>query len=269
MIRTVIAGASGRMGTLLIRLLPEFPALSLSGAFDQAGTTNQGRDAGTVAGVGANGVLIGHDPAAALRGAQLLIDFTHASATAAHVEAARAAGVGMLLGTTGWQDMTDVQRALERASHEIAVLPAANTSLGVVVLAELVRQAARALGDDYDIEIIETHHRMKVDAPSGTALALGAAAAAGRGAALASLQAPVDRHGARRRGGQIGIASLRGGDVVGEHEVQFLGQGERVMLRHSATDRSVFARGALKAAQWLAGRSPGCYQMTDVLALES
>jgi len=267
MIRTVIAGASGRMGRQLLRLLPEFPELRLHAACASAHSAQLGADSGQLAGGADNGVPVSGDLPAALRGAQLLIDFSNAATAVANIDAARGARVPLLLGTTGWQ--ADAEAALVRAAHEIAVLQAANTSVGVTLLAELVKRAAAVLGSDFNIEIVETHHRMKLDAPSGTALLLGQAAAAGRDGTLAALRAPIDRDGAVRRDEQIGIASLRGGDVVGEHEVHFLGQGERLVLRHSATDRALFARGALQAGRWLAEQTPGRYHMADVLALKS
>lgn len=267
MIRTVIAGASGRMGRQLVRLLPTIQNLALHAACASANSAQLGMDSGRLAGEAGNGIPVSGDLVAALGGAQLLIDFSSATTSVANIEAARAARVPLLLGTTGWQ--ADTESALLRAAHDIPVLQAANTSVGVTLLADLVKRAAAALGPEFNIEIIETHHRMKVDAPSGTALLLGQAAAAGRDATLAALRAPVDRDGVTRRDEQIGIASLRGGDVVGEHEVHFLGQGERLVLRHSATDRALFARGALLAGRWLADQPPGRYHMTDYLALKS
>ncbi len=267
MIRTVIAGASGRMGRQLVRLLPAVAELQLHAACSSAHSAQLGADSGRLAGGADNGVPVGGDLAAALRGAQLLIDFSTAAAAAANIDAARAARVPLLLGTTGWQ--ADVEAALARAAHDIPVLQAANTSVGVTLLADLVKRAAAALGAEFNIEIVETHHRLKLDAPSGTALLLGQAAAAGRDATLAALRAPVNRNGAERPDEQIGIASVRGGDVVGEHEVHFLGPGERLVLRHSATDRALFARGALQAGRWLADQSPGRYHMADYLALKS
>jgi len=267
MIRTVIAGASGRMGRQLVRLLPEVPDLVLHAACASPRSAELGVDSGRLAGGSDSGVSVSGDLPAALRGAHLLIDFSTASTSIANIEAARAARVPLLLGTTGWQ--ADTEAALVRAAHDIPVLQAANTSVGVTLLADLVKRAAAALGTEFNIEIIETHHRMKLDAPSGTALLLGQAAAAGRESTLAALRAPVDRDGVARRDEQIGIASLRGGDVVGEHEVHFLGQGERLVLRHSATDRALFARGALRAGRWLADQPPGRYHMADFLALKS
>jgi 4-hydroxy-tetrahydrodipicolinate reductase len=263
MIRTVIAGAGGRMGRTLLSLLSEFPQLQLAGAVESGTSALLGTDAGVTAGIAPAGIKITADLPAALHGAHVLIDFSHASTTATHVAAARAAHVSLLLGTTGWSALAE--KELSAASREIAVLPSANMSVGVALLADLVQRAAAALGGQFDIEIIEAHHKHKVDAPSGTALMLGEAAASGRNTTLASSRAPVDRNGQSRVPGQIGMSSIRGGDVVGEHEVHFLGNGERVVLKHSATDRTLFARGALRAAVWLAGKAPGRYKMADVL----
>jgi 4-hydroxy-tetrahydrodipicolinate reductase len=255
------------MGRQLVQLLPGVPELALHAACASAHSAQLGADSGRLAGGADNGVPVTGDLSVALRAAQLLIDFSNAVSSVAHIDAARAARVPLLLGTTGWQ--ADTEAALQRAAHDIPVLQAANTSVGVALLADLVKRAAAALGAEFNIEIVETHHRMKLDAPSGTALLLGQAAAAGRDATLAALRTPADRNGLERRAEQIGIASVRGGDVVGEHEVHFLGQGERLVLRHSATDRALFARGALRAGRWLADQSPGRYHMADYLALKS
>jgi 4-hydroxy-tetrahydrodipicolinate reductase len=266
MIRTVIAGASGRMGQSLLRLLPGFAQLQLHGAVVSAHSSAIGKDAGVLAGSGATGIVISSALATALQGAQLLIDFSAAEAAAGHLALARAARVPMLLGTTGLPP--EATAALEAAGREIPVLAAANTSIGVALLAELVRRAATALGSEFNIEIAETHHRHKLDAPSGTALMLAEVAANARQIGVTASQAPVPRGSqGPRRDAEIGVAVLRGGDVVGEHEVQFLGPGERLVLRHSATDRAIFARGALRAGLWLAGQGPGRYQMADVFNL--
>jgi 4-hydroxy-tetrahydrodipicolinate reductase len=262
-ISTVIVGATGRMGRSLLQLLPEFPVLRLSAAVGSAGSPQLGQDAGTYAGHDACGVHISADLPAALRGAGLVIDFSHAAAAPSHVRAAAEAGVPMLLGTTGLAP--EMQGLLQQAAARIPLLVAANTSLGVNLLLQLVERTARALGPEFNIEILEEHHRHKLDAPSGTALALGAAAARGRGLSLEQASAPQPRGSAGpRRPEEIGFAVLRGGDVVGEHEVRFLGSGERLTLAHSATDRAIFARGALRAGQWLAGQPPGRHQMQNV-----
>jgi 4-hydroxy-tetrahydrodipicolinate reductase len=248
------------MGAQMLRLLPEFPALQLVGAV----ASEQRAAAGATVSAGDGSVLpISAALPPLLAGADLVIDFSTAGAAAAHVAACAAARVALLLGTTGLAP--ELTAPLAAAAEVIALLVAPNTSPAVNLLLELVREAAQRLPAGYDIEIVETHHRDKTDAPSGTALALGEAAAAGRGSRL-SEQATYARHGhgAGRRQGQIGFGVLRGGDVIGEHEVWFLGEGERLLLKHSVTDRSVFARGALLAAQWLAGRPAGRYAMRDV-----
>jgi 4-hydroxy-tetrahydrodipicolinate reductase len=265
-IRTVIVGASGRMGTQLLRLLPNFPALRLAGAVASERSAALGKGAAVHAGVAAalaNTVPISAALPPLLAQADLVIDFSTAGAAAAHLAACAAARVPLLIGTSGLP--RELEAPLAAAAEVIPLLVAPNTSLAVNILLELVRQAAQALPRGYDIEIVEAHHRDKADAPSGTALALGEAAALGRGLTLGE-QAAYARHGksSARREGQIGFAVVRGGDVVGEHEVWFLGDGERLLLKHVATDRSVFARGALLAGQWLAGRVAGRYGMRDV-----
>ena len=266
-IRTVIVGASGRMGTQMLRLLPNFPALTLVGAVASERSAAVGKavppGAGVAVGAAGGAVAISASLPPLLAQADLVIDFSTASAAAAHVAACVGARVPLLLGTSGLPP--ELEAPLAAAAAVIPLLVAANTSPGVTLLLELVRQAAQALPSGYDIEIVEAHHRDKADAPSGTALALGEAAAAGRGLHLGA-QAAYARHGqtGARREGQIGFGVVRGGDVVGEHEVWFLGDGERLLLKHSATDRAVFARGGLLAGQWLAGRPPGRYGMRDV-----
>jgi 4-hydroxy-tetrahydrodipicolinate reductase len=262
-IRTVIVGATGRMGTQLLRLLPGYPRLRLAGAVASERSAALGRDAALHAGALAGAVPVSAALPPLLQQADLVIDFSSPGAAAAHVAACAAARVPLLLGTSGLP--RELEAPLAAAADVIPLLVAPNTSLGVNVLLELVRQAAQALPGSYDIEIVEAHHRDKLDAPSGTALALGEAAALGRGGKLAE-SAAYARHGlgSPRQAGQIGFGVLRGGDVVGEHEVWFLGDGERLLLKHSATDRSVFARGALLAGQWLAGRPAGRYGMRDV-----
>jgi 4-hydroxy-tetrahydrodipicolinate reductase len=245
-IRTVIVGASGRMGGQLLRLIGEFPGLRLHGAVASEHSQSLGQDATAHAGAAPSGIQMSSALPPLLDQADLVIDFSPPVAVAANLSACVNARVPMLIGTTGLPRELDAP--LAAAAVKIALLVAPNTSLGVNLLLELVRQAAQGLPASYDIQIVETHHRNKRDAPSGTALALGAAAAAGRGVAT----------------DQVDYASVRGGDVVGEHEVWFLGEGERVLLRHSATDRAVFARGALLAGQWLAGRMAGRYAMRDV-----
>lgn len=262
--RTVIVGVTGRMGQALLRTAAEFADVTITGAVASAHSTRLGRDAGEPAGVRL-GVAVSADLPAALGAADVVIDFSHPQAAAEHLAACRAAGKPLLIGTTGFAPQL-VEAELEAASRDIALLVAPNTSLGVTLLTELVRIAARALPPQFDIEILERHHRMKLDAPSGTALALARSAAEGRNlpAGQATATVGASRAGPRRQG-EIGFAVLRGGDVVGEHEVWFAGAGERLSLTHQAADRAIFARGALRAALWLAHQPAGRYTMRDIL----
>jgi 4-hydroxy-tetrahydrodipicolinate reductase len=257
MINTVIVGAGGRMGQALIQLLSEFPTLRLHGAVDAPTSPAIGSRCGSV--------TVTAELAAALHGATLMIDFSRAAAALEHLQAAHAARVPVLLGTTGLPP--DAATFAARAARDIALLVSANTSVGVALLAELVQRAASVLGREFNIEITEAHHRHKLDAPSGTALVLAESAARGRGGHYA--EAAARGSAGARTEQEIGIASIRGGDVVGEHEVLFLGPGERVSLKHSATDRTIFARGALRAGAWLAGQGPGLYQMSDVFSVKN
>jgi 4-hydroxy-tetrahydrodipicolinate reductase len=268
-VRLAIAGAGGRMGQALIEAALALPGVVLAAALDVAGSKATGRDAGERFGR-ATGVIVGTDVRSALRGADVLIDFTRPEGTLAHVAACAAAGVAAVVGTTG---LNDAQKA-DLAAHatSVGIVYAANMSIGVVVLLSLVEQAAARLGPDYDVEIVEMHHRHKVDAPSGTALQLGDAAAAGRGRRLADCAVYArEGHTGERAPGAIGFAALRGGDVVGEHTVIFAGTGERVELSHRATSRQNFATGALRAAVFVAGKraagQAGLYDMRDVLGL--
>ena len=257
-VKLLIVGASGRMGTRVIKLMPEFPGLRLHAALASHGSASLGRDSGEWAGIGPNGVLIGADLEQALVGVGLVIDFSSAVASAAHVRACAGAGVPLLLGTTALG--TEMPAILEQAARRIPLIAAPNTSLAVTLLQELVGRAAAVLGDGFDIQIEETHHRSKLDTPSGTALGLGAAALQGGASGFSGATATQGLRGAAR----VGYAAMRGGDVVGDHAVYFLGQGERLCLSHSATDRSIFARGALRAGGWLLGRAAGAYRMADV-----
>jgi 4-hydroxy-tetrahydrodipicolinate reductase len=262
-IPTVLIGATGRMGVGILRELPRFAALRLCGAVASEGSAALGQDAAAHAGLPPIGVTVSAALPPLLRAARLAIDFSSAAAAPATLAACVAARVPLLLGTTGLA--RELAAPMAAAAESIALLVAPNTSPGLNVLLSLVGTAAARLPAGFDIEIIETHHRDKTDAPSGTALAIGAAAADARGMALEDA-ADYARHGvtgARARG-HIGFASLRGGDIVGEHEVHFLGEGERLMLRHSVSDRGVFARGALLAGAWLATQPPGRYGMADV-----
>jgi 4-hydroxy-tetrahydrodipicolinate reductase len=265
-IRVGVVGVAGRMGAQLVRAIHDAPGLTLAAAIDHRGNAAIGNDAGTLAGLAACGVLVQDNLPAALASVDVVIDFSRAEVVASTVEACVTARVALMIGTTGLDTAT--LAAIDSAAERIPVLLSANTSLALNVLLDLVERAASALPAGYDIEIVEAHHRHKVDAPSGTAMILGAAAAAGRGA---SLPHPValtgSAPGARAEGG-IGFAVVRGGDVVGEHEVRFLGMGEQLRLTHVATDRAIFARGAVAAAAWLVGRSPGRYRMADFLFLK-
>ncbi len=268
MLRLAIFGITGRMGQSILRVLRSETRWRLSGAVASCTSGRLGQDA---AGDGQpSGVQVTSDPHAALTDAQgrkaaVAVDFSAAAAVAAHARACAAAGVPLLIGTTGLD--AECQAAVNQAAEKVAILLAPNTSLGVGVLAELVRVAAAALPRSYDVEIHEAHHRMKRDAPSGTALKLGETIAQARAQTLAEV-AVYDRHGANapRAPGSIGFSVLRAGDIVGEHTVIFAGAGERLEITHRASDRDVFARGALLAAEWLAGRSPGAYSMHDVLS---
>lgn len=243
---------------------PAPATLSLCGAVASPASPRLGQDAAIEG--GATGIAITADPRVGLEGAAVAVDFSVAQAVAANVRACVEAGVPILVGTTGFDGTT--RSMLESAAQRIAVLIAPNTSIGVTVMAKLVTLATQAVGSAYDVEISEAHHRMKRDAPSGTALALGEAVARARGEALADV-AVFDRHGvvAPRESGSIGFAVLRAGDIVGEHTVIFAGGGERIEITHRATDRIAFARGALRAAEWLIGRPAGLYGMENVVGM--
>jgi 4-hydroxy-tetrahydrodipicolinate reductase len=249
------------MGRALVRAASESQENSITAAVASPKSPTLGKDAGELAGVGKLGVAITSDLAAALAQADVAIDFSNGAATQTNLAACRKARKPLLVGTTGYPVDTD----FDAAAKDIPILVAPNTSLGVTLLIELVRQAAAALPPEFDIEIIEAHHRMKQDAPSGTALALGKAAAEGRRRPLD----PVRREGAPRKGGEIGFAVVRGGDIVGEHSVLFAGIGESLTLSHRASDRALFARGALRAAAWLESRAPGRYFMRDLFTHKS
>ncbi|MEW9919881.1 4-hydroxy-tetrahydrodipicolinate reductase [Marimonas sp. MJW-29] len=264
--RIAITGASGRMGQTLISLAAADDRFKLTGAIERAGHDWIGRDVGEAMGGAASGVIVTDDADAALSETDAVIDFTAPAATVQFADAAAKAGIVHVIGTTG---MTEGDIGLlARFADRATIIRAGNMSLGVNLLVQLTKRVAASLDDDYDIEVIEAHHNKKVDAPSGTALMLGEAAAEGRGVSLKEVS---DRGrdgitGARKRG-DIGFTAIRGGDIIGEHDVMFAAAGERIILRHVASDRSVFARGALKAALWGKGRSPGEYDMLDVLGL--
>lgn len=263
----VIPGCSGRMGQMLVREVLDTGGAALHAVTERPGHPWIGQDIGTAMGLGRDlGVTVGGDPLEAVLGAHAMIDFTTPDATVAHAALAAQAKLVHVIGTTGLA--TEHMTRLSAAARHAVLVRAGNMSLGVNLLTILTERVARALDADFDIEIVEAHHNRKVDAPSGTALMLGEAAAAGRGVSLEDMS---DRGrdgmtGARERG-TIGFHAIRGGDVVGEHDVIFAADGERIVLRHLATDRRIFARGALKAALWGRGRKPGEYAMIDVLGL--
>lgn len=263
----VIAGASGRMGQMLIKTVEASAACNLVGVTEQAGHAWEGRDLGVCMGGTETGVPVVADMAGLLSKADGLIDFTSPAATVAHAQQAAEHGVVHVIGTTGFEpeDITAIASQAKRTP----IIRAGNMSLGVNLLTKLTRMVAQALDEDFDIEVIEAHHRHKVDAPSGTALMLGEAAAEGRGVSLDAVRdSGRDGITGARRKGDIGFTAIRGGDIVGEHDVLFAADGERIVLRHIATDRTVFARGAVKAALWGQGKPPGAYDMMDVLGLQ-
>jgi 4-hydroxy-tetrahydrodipicolinate reductase len=264
--RLIVVGAAGRMGRTLIRVIAETPGVTLAGAVERADAPEIGRDCGELAGLGANGLAIVADPVPVFAKADGVLDFTSPAATVAFSELAAQARIVHVVGTTGLS--ADDEAKIKAAARHAVVVKSGNMSVGVNLLAALARHAAKALGDDFDVEVLEMHHRHKVDAPSGTALLLGRAAAEGRGIDLDRHSVRVrDGHTGARKRGDIGFATLRGGSVVGEHKVIFAGEGETIELSHTATDRALFARGAVRAALWGREKKPGLYSMTDVLGL--
>ncbi|WP_421725340.1 4-hydroxy-tetrahydrodipicolinate reductase [Bauldia sp.] len=264
--KLVVVGASGRMGRTLIRVIDETPGVTLHGAVERAGAAEIGADAGTLAGLGPLGITVGDDPLPVFAKADGVLDFTVPAATVAFSELAAQARIVHVIGTTGLS--ADDEAKVDAAARHAPVIKSGNMSLGVNLLAVLARQAAKALDADFDIEVLEMHHRHKIDAPSGTALLLGEAAADGRSIDLATHAIRVrDGHTGARPRGDIGFATLRGGSVVGEHSVILAGEGETIELTHKAADRSIFARGAVKAALWGREKKPGRYAMADVLGL--
>ena len=262
----VITGASGRMGQMLVRAVLASDSLRLVGCLERSGHAWLGQDIGVAMGGAPVGVSVSDDSLEAFAKAQVVIDFTAPAATVAFSVLAAQARAVHVIGTTGLTE-ADLARLTAAARHAV-IVRAGNMSLGVNLLVQLTRKVAAALYADFDIEITEAHHRMKVDAPSGTALMLGQAAAEGRGVDLAQVsQSGRDGITGARERGQIGFSAIRGGDIVGEHDVMFAADGERVILRHVATDRAIFARGALKAALWGLKQAPGEYSMLDVLGL--
>jgi 4-hydroxy-tetrahydrodipicolinate reductase len=264
--RLIVAGAGGRMGRTLVKAIQQSPGLALAGATESAGSPLIGKDAGELAGLGANGIAITPDAAPLLEKADGIIDFTVPSATIAFAALAAKAGKVHIIGTTGLNAGDDAKIA--EAARRAVIVKSGNMSLGVNLLAALTRRVAKTLDQTFDIEVLEMHHNQKVDAPSGTALLLGRAAAQGRGIDLDARGVKSrEGHTGVRKPGDIGFATLRGGSVVGEHTVMFAGPAERIELTHKAEDRMIFARGALHAALWARGRAPGLYSMMDVLGL--
>jgi 4-hydroxy-tetrahydrodipicolinate reductase len=264
--RLIVAGAGGRMGRTLIHAIAASKGAMLAAAVEAAGSPVIGRDAGELAGLGKNGVTVASDIEPLLAGADGLLDFTVPAATVAFAELTSQAGMVHVIGTTGLSGEND--NLIAQAAKRAVIVKSGNMSMGVNLLAALVKRVAQTLDEEFDIEILEMHHNKKVDAPSGTALLLGRAAAEGRGIDLAQRSVRSrDGHTGMRCPGDIGFAALRGGSVVGDHTVIFAGPAERLELAHRAEDRMIFARGAIRAALWARGQKPGLYSMAHVLGL--
>ena len=264
--RIGIVGCGGRMGRMLCAQVLDTTGATLSGGAERLGSALVGQDIGALLGRDPIGLKVGEDAKALFDASDAIIDFTSPASTAAHATLAAACGAALIVGTTGLSEHE--QAEVKAASGKTAIVQAPNMSAGVNLLFALTEQLARALDPDYDIEIVEMHHRHKVDAPSGTALGLGRAAAKGRGVSLDAVADKVrDGHTGARKRGDIGFATLRGGDVVGDHTVIFAAEGERIELTHKASSRVIFARGAVRAALWSQGKPPGLYTMFDVLGL--
>ena len=264
--KIAVVGAAGRMGQMLVRRVAATEGVTLAGASESPNSNAIGRDAGEVAGLEPLGVKITGDSAAAIGAANAVIDFTIPAATVAHAAIAAAKGVSMVIGTTGLDPAQSA--AIHDAAKKVPIVWAANMALGVNILLALIEKTASMLDPSYDIEVLEMHHRHKIDAPSGTALALGRAAAAGRQVKLEEVwRKSRDGHTGARPAGGIGFATLRGGEEVGVHTVMFAAAGERLELSHRSVSRETYAAGAVRAAQWLEGKKPGLYGMKDVLGL--
>ena len=265
-VRVAIAGASGRMGRALLDAATSTEGIVLAGALDIAGSPCAGRDAGELC-AAAQGVVVATDAAAALAACDVLIDFTRPEGTLGHLAACRKAKKAMVIGTTGFAPAG--LEEIRAAARDIAIVMAPNMSMGVNVMMKLVDLAARSLPKDYDVEVFEIHHKLKVDAPSGTALKLGEVAAKARGASL-DKDGVFARHGVtgERKAGTIGFTSARAGDSVGDHTVYFGGTGERIEITHRASSRATYAQGALRAAKFVAAKPAGLYDMNDVLGLK-
>ena len=264
--RLIVAGAGGRMGRALTRVISESPGAVLVGALEAPESELLGKDAGLLAGLSENGVKLSADLWTLSQNAHGILDFTVPRATIANVAIAAERGIAHVIGTTGLSASDDA--VINSVTSRAIVVKSGNMSLGINLLAALVKRVAQSLDQNFDIEILEMHHKAKIDAPSGTALMLGQAAAAGRGVSLEE-HSERGRDGVTgaRRSGDIGFASLRGGTAAGDHSVIFAGPSERITLSHQAEDRMIFAHGAVKAALWAHGRKPGLYTMADVLGL--
>jgi 4-hydroxy-tetrahydrodipicolinate reductase len=264
--KIAVMGVAGRMGRELVRAIASTPSCELSGGTEASGSEFLGRDIGELSGLDPAGIMVSADAQSVISAADAIVDFTSPKASATFAALAAKAGTAHVIGTTGVDANLDA--AIAEAARAIPIVKAGNMSQGINVLLAVTRNIAAALGADFDIEILEMHHRMKVDAPSGTALMLGQAAAEGREVRLQDRAVRVrDGHTGARKAGDIGFATLRGGSVVGDHTVIFAGDGERIEITHRATDRGIFARGAVRAALWANGRAPGLYTMADVLAI--
>jgi len=265
--RVAVIGVTGRMGQALLRAAAGFPQLLITGAVASSASLALGRDAGEVAGLARTNLTVTSDLPRALADADVALDFSHAGATGANLAACRAAKKPLLIGTTGLD--AALEPAITAAAGEVALMLAPNTSISVALLTELVRQSAATLPASFDIDVLELHHRGKRDAPSGTALALGRAAASARGLSSAITPSAPAAAAQGRPEGQIGVTSVRAGDIIGEHTVLFSGPGEQLSLTHRASDRELFARGALTAALWLMSQPPGRYGMRDFIGYKT
>ena len=265
-VRVGISGAAGRMGIMLIRAVSQHSECELVAAGELSGHSAVGSDAGEIAGLNSLSVPIIDDVNDIFKNSEVVLDFTLPSATIDHAECAARTGTALIIGTTGLNN--NQQEALIKASKKVAIVQAPNMSLCVNLLMKFVEQASKILDEDYDVEIVEMHHNRKVDAPSGTALGLGQAAARGRGVVLDKVsERGRDGVTGPRKRGNIGFAALRGGDIVGDHSVIFAAEGERIELTHKASNRLIYARGAIRAAIWAHQRDAGLYTMADVLGL--
>ena len=266
MIKVSVMGAAGRMGQRIIHFLSLDENVKIVGAGEVEGQPAIGADAGVLAGIGQIGVQVSSDIKVSSSEADVIVDFTSPEATLVNAAYASEHGKSMVIGTTGFT--VEERERVEELSSGFPCVIAPNMSIGVNVMFEMTKLLARALGDDYDVEIVEAHHKHKLDSPSGTALGLGQAAAEGLGRDF-SLVARFERHGkiGERKPDEIGIQTVRGGDIVGEHTVMFIGEGERIELTHRAQSRDNFAKGAVRAVNWIYGKPPGAYTMKDVLSL--